>query len=338
MNLKKLRGILLNVAKLLFAGGLIYYLVSQDKLDVQAVYNARYNWPYLLAAFSILFSTVFICCFRWHILLTGQDVRISAKKIIYLTFVGLFFSAVLPGAVSGDIIKSAYIAKENPGKKAAVVLTVILDRVLGLFAMIVISLVVFGLFVVTNNPALQHDSMRQIGIIIALLCGAFLLVFALGLSKRIVNSRFVVKILSIIPFGRIITGFVDGFHLYRKNLNILIFALGISFAGIIINCFAFLLLGYALNFHELSFFVYLLIIPLGMLLIGLPIAPVGIGVGQAVLLKLFEWSLGKSTTFGADIVTLWQALIIVIYLSGAFFYLNYKSEMTPAKNEVTETP
>ena len=50
--------------------------------------------------------------------------------------VGVFYNTFLPGSVGGDLLKAYFIAKEHPERKARAIATVIADRALGLFGLI----------------------------------------------------------------------------------------------------------------------------------------------------------------------------------------------------------
>jgi len=96
--------------------------------------------PLLLALAGLLFGGV-IClgAWRWGILLRIQGVRLPYADLWRLTMIGQFFSLAIPGAVGGDLVKMGYIARRVPaGKTAESILTIVLDRIvgiLGLFAL-----------------------------------------------------------------------------------------------------------------------------------------------------------------------------------------------------------
>ena len=90
------------------------------------------------------------------------------------------------------------------------------------------------------------------------------------------------------------------------------------------NIVAFYIITKALGFSGLGLNAYLFIIPIGMITTAIPITPAGIGIGQAAYLKLFEWSLGYPTTIGADAITIWQAMALVIFMAGGYFYVTYR--------------
>ena len=66
----------------------------------------------------------------------------------------MFYNQFLPGGTGGDIIKSYYLLKETPDKKAGALLAVVFDRFIGLVALVAITatLIAFALrFPFTNT-------------------------------------------------------------------------------------------------------------------------------------------------------------------------------------------
>src|SRR5262249_61374186 len=90
--------------------------------------------------------------FRWHVLLKVQNIHLSVRRLAGLFFIGLFFNQFLPGGTGGDIIKSYYLLKETPDKKAGALLAVGVDRFIGLVALVAIP--------ATLN-ALRYDFLSQ---------------------------------------------------------------------------------------------------------------------------------------------------------------------------------
>ena len=69
-------------------------------------------------------------------LLGVHGVHLSYWRIFELTMIGQFFSAFLLGTTGGDVIKIFYAARAVPQRRAAVAFTVIVDRVIGLVALL----------------------------------------------------------------------------------------------------------------------------------------------------------------------------------------------------------
>jgi len=56
--------------------------------------------------------------------------------------VGLFFNVFLPGLVGGDVVRFYYIFRLAPRKKLPGSLSIVMDRLLGLLAIVFLSAIV----------------------------------------------------------------------------------------------------------------------------------------------------------------------------------------------------
>jgi uncharacterized protein (TIRG00374 family) len=82
---------------------------------------------------------------RWQMLLRVQDLRLSFRRVLSLTMIGVFFNFFIPGGTGGDAVKMFYLVKETPGRRGMAILSVVVDRLIGLFALIVFAGVLIGL-------------------------------------------------------------------------------------------------------------------------------------------------------------------------------------------------
>src|SRR5260370_28730868 len=109
----------------------------------EAIRNAEYRWVGMgiLAYVVVEIAAVF----RWHVLLKVQKIRLTLPRLTGLFFIGMFYNQFLPGGTGGDIIKSYYLLKETPDKKACALLAVVFDLFIGLFTLVPITPTLIGL-------------------------------------------------------------------------------------------------------------------------------------------------------------------------------------------------
>lgn len=100
--------------------------------------NARYEWI-LVAFVGIGISTWLQAC-RWHSLLRVQQVSPPIARTWLIFMIGQFFNQFLPGSIGGDVIKAFYIVRETPNLKERAVLSIVVDRVLGLTAILFMTM------------------------------------------------------------------------------------------------------------------------------------------------------------------------------------------------------
>lgn len=123
---------------LLAVGFVIYSL--HDKLgEAVHILASEVNWSWFAAALGAYVIVQAVMAARlWRIFLI-QGVQVSYPTTLYLCVVGLFFNLFLPSAVGGDVAK-IYYAYKYSGKKIASTTSVILDRLLGLIAIMMIAM------------------------------------------------------------------------------------------------------------------------------------------------------------------------------------------------------
>src|SRR6266478_8697340 len=121
----------------------VYHDPAKRAQMAEALRNAHFSW----VAFGILAYVVveIAAAFRWHVLLKVQGIHLSFLRLSGLFLIGMFYNQFLPGGTGGDIIKSYYLLKETPDKKAGALLAVVFDRFIGLVALVVITATLIGL-------------------------------------------------------------------------------------------------------------------------------------------------------------------------------------------------
>ena len=321
----KLKKLFIQLLKISAAVAIIWYMVHSGRINLNAIYQAKENYQLVILALLMLVVGVLITFYRWKLLLKGQNIILSTKDVVSLGFIGLFFTSVLPGAVGGDLVKSVYIAKKVKTNKISSVLTVLLDRIIGLVALVIIC--TFGLLI-NLKKVLKQPELSSLALIIVVILLCFVLFTFIGLSKRINKNKFFNKIMSKVPFSETFNKIYQAFHAYRDAHKYLTYALLLSFLNHAMNIVAFYIITKALGFEGLGLYAYVFIVPIGMITTAIPLTPAGIGIGQAAFLKLFEWSLGYPTTIGADAITIWQAISIIIFMAGGYFYITYRRTLT----------
>src|SRR3989338_222612 len=109
---KGIYSFLLSFLKIGFAVGIFIYLLSSGKVDFQKIRSALSEAPWIFLSLLAIGVSIVVTSYRWRLLLVSQGISVSFKKILKLVFVGHFFNIVIPGAVSGDIVKAYSISKE----------------------------------------------------------------------------------------------------------------------------------------------------------------------------------------------------------------------------------
>lgn len=281
------------------------------------------------------FLTVLIAGARWWWLLRVNGTDVSLRETLRFTWIGVFFNSVVPGATGGDLIKALYIMKRCPGHRVQVLVSVIVDRVLGLG-----SLALLGALVVL----LDLGSFRAIAIAIwAVILG----VGALGIvafSRRL-RQMLLGPLLARLPHGlsQKLKLVDQAVFFYRDHKKTILASLLAGIPNHLVSVLSVVLMGKALDIG-LPTFDYFVLIPVINIVSAIPIGPNGWGVGEALYHRLFgeygaKYLVGVANaaeamgTRGVALSVLYRLHLTLWSLLGGLFVLFEKDKVTRADIE-----
>ena len=222
---------------------------------------------------------------RWRMLLGIQDIRISLWETIRLTFLGQFFNAIVPGTVGGDLVKAYYVSKHTP-KKAAVLVSIFFDRLLGLVELAVMAAGML-LAVVWGNLVEDLADVR-----LPAVCVAAVLVAVAGMLSFLLSTRFrkalrLEKLYQRLPIAHHIAAAGDAASLYRRRPGALVYAVLISFAAHLAFVGFVYMTGKSLAIR-MAWYNYFVYVPLIYIIGSVPLTPGGVGWVENWYVRFFE--------------------------------------------------
>lgn len=283
------KNLIKTLLKLTVAGGLVYWLVDSGKLDF-GILREVLNYPERLAiSMSLVIVNLLLVTYRWKSILEFKtEAKLSFTKVAKFNWIGLFFNAVLPGSVSGDIVKIFYVKELDKNlSKRFLLASVVIDRIIGLFGLIFL-LGFFSLYNYNDLVSLSKNVKTLIDINLILLSVVTLGVVALFYFQRLPHKF--LRFVSFHPIPKSIALQLlvlwDNLCGMRKKLIRLI-SLSIVVQGIAVVLFWVVASPFAGPHFEIQYAFSF--IPLGFIAIAIPIAPSGLGVGHAVFHQLFSY-------------------------------------------------
>ena len=126
-----------------------------------------------------------------------------------------------------------------------------------------------------------------------------------------------------LPLCGVLAGFLEALAAYNRKPLVLLTAFLMSIPCHVMACAAFYLALRAVSPAPMPVSAILFIVPVGLTTTALPLTPAGIGVGQAAFYALFEYAGRGQGTVGSAAFTLYQLVLVLVNLSGVFFYLKY---------------
>jgi uncharacterized membrane protein YbhN (UPF0104 family) len=327
--------------------GLLAYVIAKywaDNTDTGApglrtLLQGPIDYAALALAAALVAVALSLQLFRWFILVHSLDLPCTLRNTFRLGMVGVFYNTFLPGSVGGDLLKAYFIAKEHPERKTRAVATVIADRALGLFGLILFCAVLGSLAWaggdprITANPELQKIVLTTAAIAAGTIAGFVLLGF---LPQRRVD-RFAVRLKWIPKVGKSLAELWFAVWMYRQRLRAVLLCVGLS---------ALAHFGLVFAFHAASrvfppanpavdqatLAEHMVIAPIGFIAQALPVSPGGVGVGEAVFAWLYKLS-GRPQSRGVIARLALRVVEWIIGLIGYLVYLRMKKELPVVEEE-----
>jgi len=317
-----IKNFLIGLVKALLALGLLFWLYQKGVLDFK-ILSKLFNPLLISAALLNLIISFYFASWRWQILLVVQKIRLPRWDCYKLNLIGLFFNYVMPGGVGGDVVKAFYLVKDHPRNRMGAGMSVLLDRVMGLYAMLLLAItsLSFHYSSVIDNPQLKFIFQSMIIAFIGFTFG-----LALALSDQFRQAGWK-KYIEHSKIGKKLISAYEAVHSYSKHRKILVRSVILS---LITQIFAILLmawLGYQLGFTETTLGTYFSVVPLGFMVTAIPISPAGVGVGQMAFFYLFNLFMGHESQVGPTVMTAYQVLNFILGLVGVWFFIQRKSSL-----------
>lgn len=301
----------------------ILYLVFRDpgkRAEMAHALGQANRW-WLLAGIAA-YGVVEICSgIRWQLLLRVQGIVLSWGRVFMLLIIGVFFNFIIPGGTGGDVVKVFYLLKETPGQRSRALLSVLVDRLIGLFALIAMA----GVLIAAQWPWLvsSPDAVKYIWTALAIL-GALLA--GLGVSFLLTGLGLVHKLPARLPGRDKLAELALAYNLYGRAWQPTTASLLLSviahlgyFAMFYCAAASFSATSRTPTFGELC-----AIMPIVNTITSLPISVGGLGVRE----KLFQVFLGDlcgvSQAVAALMSTAGYGLSLVWGLLGGVLYLFYR--------------
>ncbi|MFH0965098.1 MAG: lysylphosphatidylglycerol synthase transmembrane domain-containing protein [Planctomycetota bacterium] len=265
---------------------------------------------------------------RWWVLLRIQGVDLSPWDTIRYSYIGLFFNSILPGLTGGDLVKAYYVVKRTHRKTHAFA-TVVLDRLSGLFAMGILTVIAMSL-------SLDQAVLRQYPIpeAVYLFMALALVGGSVFYSRRLRSVFRVEAIIARLPLSRVLREFDEALFLYRYHHKA---ALAVLVASLLIQLLSFFiqfLYGRSLGITQLGYEHYLLFLPIIYFVSSLPISLSGLGVREASFAFLFGL-IGVPASLAVMLSLIFFFLQTLSSLPGGVFYALMRQKIT--RDEIAQT-
>ncbi len=264
------------------AFGLLFFTIWQQREEIRGIFSRPLDPTLFVLAFAVYFTGLVLTFARWYGLVRAIDLPFRFRDACRLGFIGNVFNLVIPGAVGGDLIKAAYLSKEQHRSTQAIA-SMVIDRLVGLLGLFLLAGVA-GIFVWGQATA---DAKRLIVVVwVAVGCGVTGLVLLFGQAA----SRWAPGLFE--GHGKvalILRELRAASEAYRRRLYVVVAMIALSSFTHGLNVFAFYLVGKTLFPVGLpSLARHFLLVPLTLFTTAVPLPFGALGLSERVGKQLFE--------------------------------------------------
>jgi glycosyltransferase 2 family protein len=293
----KTRAIL--AAKLALSLALLWLVLAKVDLASIVAILAQAD-PWLVTVwYSMGLLGMALSAWRWEVLAPGLDFRTALKY----TWIGVFFSHLLPGSISGDVAKGVSLALKDANARTGLAASIVVDKVIGLAVLVVFFDLACAFIYFVHGDASHLRSLA--GIALVLSAGVAVAAVAVALVARRGSASWEARAGAV---GKLLDRVVAAAGYYSNKPALVAKATLISVAIHVVNVLATYLSLRALNI-EASLAPAAVIYSVSSIVLLVPISISGIGVRDATLAVLFPL-FGLAAAGGVALS--WLGLLAVI--------------------------
>ena len=272
---------------------------------------------HLAAALGLVVADRCLTVCRWVILVRRSEPAISVKSAVWVFLVGTYIGQMLPG-VGGDAAR-AYVLAGRTEQRVDAVALVLIDRCLGVCSLTLLAAI--GLFVWSDRAAVELQLLSAVLAIVAML----------GVGALLWADRVVSSVVPVVWRQRAGMGWLERLGAvigrYRRHALLMSGLLVLSTAVQVTRVLQAYALGRGLDI-DVPLSYYFAFMPVGILVILLPISIGGFGTAQGVIVWLLR-PVGVPDAQAFALSTLFVLTGLLGAMPGAFLYL--RSRITEAQ-------
>lgn len=343
MSRGQLKKLLFSFLKLAISVVLVGYLISRASGDKQfgELVSGQKNWPLLLVALPVCLLAVTVTILRWQLLISALGLNFSVRETLRAGFLGYLANLLPLGLVAGDSLKMVMLIHRNPRRKTEAVSAVLVDRVLGLYALLLLAAIA-SLFLPAGQLARLGEADRLFVSRLCWLVQAASLASTIGLIVMLIpgvtQSRLWDRLEHAPVVGPVLHKLVGAMRAYRQRIDLLIAAIGVSLVVHSLYVVSVVIMSHSIGIApELrpAATSICVIVPPTMIAGALPI-----GVYELAVTILFRAISppGAPPNMGLLIALAYRLIQITIATIGLGYWLAGRSEVRELMHEAKELP
>jgi uncharacterized protein (TIRG00374 family) len=329
---------IITLLKVGISAAILGYLIwdVRSNASFASLWNQPKDWSALLLASLLILIAVCITFIRWYFLVRALELPFSLKDAFRLGFLGYLLNFVSLGAVGGDLFKAIFVAREHRGRRPEAVATILIDRIIGLWALFILATIAI---LATD---LLHSNVRQVQVV----CRATLIGTVLGgmgmlvvLTPGFTNGALSEALTRLPRIGAIVGKLIGAVRIYRRKLSVLFWTTLMSIGVHLLSATGIYFTARGLGGNSPSLGYHFVVVPLGMIVGVLPLPMSGLGAFEAVM-EFFYMNVPSAVAVskgqGLIVAFGYRVITVLIAVIGLFYWLGARREVAAALHESEE--
>jgi len=323
---RDLKKTLITLLKILLPLAIITWLLaSVDPEDLQQLRDRQKNWGTLGMAFTVAMLAVCITFVRWYLLVRTLHIPFRLRDAFRLGFLGFLLNFVGVGSVGGDLFKAVFIAREQSNRRAEAVASVLVDRVIGLYALLLVA-----------SGAILFGGVPQSTAALAAICNATLLATSVGavcimmvLVPGFTRGSLSEFVTGLPKVGHTIGRLIESVRMFRNQYQVMGIILVMSMAVHAMLAVSIFLIAQGLFGRTPTLGEHMIIVPLSNVAGAIPFMPGGLGTFEFAMEKLYVIvpADGPGDVIGVLVAMAYRIVTIAIAAVGVVYYWTSRREV-----------
>jgi uncharacterized protein (TIRG00374 family) len=262
--------------------GILGYLLWVNRADLTRLLDQPKRWSCLAVAFAFCATAIVTTFLRWFVLVWAQGLPFRLQDSLRIGFIGYMFNQIIPGAVSGDLVKAVLLAREQQRRTVAIS-TVAIDRIVGLYAMSLVAALAATLF---WTDIQSNAQLRTLATWVCGVAGVGTVGMIVLFTPLLYRDTWMRRFERLPLVGGVVRELLCTMRVYLDRRAVVVVAVAMSL--VVHTCLILSLYFTASAFGPWPLRVHAVVAPMGLAVNAIPLTPGGIGLGEGAMQKLFE--------------------------------------------------
>ena len=320
-----MKKIAITLLKFAVSFAILGFLFHQNRDSFGQLVNQPKDWYRLLLAWLLVMLLALVTFVRWYYLVRALRLQFSLWDALRLGFLGFLFNFLSLGIAGGDLIRIVFLVREQKGKRTEAIATVVLDRLLGLYSMMLVATVAF-LSVDLHQLSVRDPNLlaavQLVGQVAVVLTAAGTVGLGFAFWPGLAASKSWDSLARVPLIGNTLQRLVIAVRTYQKTPGTLLLAIFMSVGVHIMFCVAIYLIARGLVGESPSLPTHFVIVPIANAANVVPL-PGGLGAFEAALTAVYNAVSSEAAMEGQGFIVAvgYRLITLTVAAVGVFYWI-----------------